>query len=54
MSIVTIGIPAYRDVPAETLEDYMRLAYHLGRRHTQHQFFLSIKSKSEQYRAMTS
>jgi 2-polyprenyl-3-methyl-5-hydroxy-6-metoxy-1,4-benzoquinol methylase len=51
MSIVTIGIPAYRDVPAETLEDYMRLAYHLGRRHTQHQFFLSIKSKSEQYRA---
>ena len=50
MSRVLIGIPCYDKVSSETLEDYSRLMYHLGRR-TKHDFFLAIKSKSEQFRA---
>lgn len=49
--VITIGIPCYQGVPAETLEDYMRFAYHLGRRYQEYDFFLAIKSKSEQFRA---
>ena len=48
---VMIGIPCYRDVAGETLEDYMRLAYYCGRRIPQHEFYLGIKTKSEQFRA---
>ncbi len=48
---ILIGIPAYSTVSAETLEDYMRFAYHLGRRYQEYDFFLGIKSKSEQFRA---
>jgi 2-polyprenyl-3-methyl-5-hydroxy-6-metoxy-1,4-benzoquinol methylase len=48
---ITIGIPCFADVPGEVLEDYMRFAYHLGRRYTEHEFFLAIKRKSEQFRA---
>jgi len=51
MSRVCIGIPCYRDVSAETLEDYMRFAYYCGRRIPEHDFMLAIKSKSEQFRA---
>jgi SAM-dependent methyltransferase len=48
---ILIGIPAYSTVSAETLEDYMRFAYHLGRRYQDYDFFLGVKSKSEQFRA---
>lgn len=48
---ITIGIPCYQNVCAETLEDYMRFAYALGRRYAEYDFFLAIKSKSEQFRA---
>ena len=47
---IMIGIPCYRDVAGETLEDYMRLAFHLGRR-TEHDYLVGIKTKSEQFRA---
>ena len=47
---IMIGIPCYRDVSGETLTDYMRLAYHLGRR-TEHDYLIAIKTKSEQFRA---
>lgn len=49
--IITIGIPCYDGVSAETLSDYMRFAYYLGRRYTEYDFYLAIKSKSEQFRA---
>jgi hypothetical protein len=48
---ILIGIPCYQNVSAETLEDYMRLAYYCGRRIPQHEFLLGIKSKTEQFRA---
>jgi len=48
---ICIGIPCYAGVPPETLEDYMRFAFHLGRRYTDYEFFLCIKGKSEQFRA---
>ena len=48
---ICIGIPCYSTVAAETLEDYMRFAYQLGRRYQEYDFFLCIKSKSEQFRA---
>lgn len=51
MNSITIGIPCYQNVPAETLEDYMRFAYYLGRRYPEWEFFLAIKSKTEQFRA---
>jgi len=47
---ILIGIPAYQNVSAETLEDYMRFAFYCGRR-TDHEFMIGIKSKSEQFRA---
>lgn len=49
--VVVIGIPCYQNAPAETLTDYMRFAYYLGRRYTEYDFFLAVKSKSEQFRA---
>ncbi len=51
MAKICIGIPAYQNVSTETLEDYMRFAYHCGRRLPEHDFILAIKSKSEQFRA---
>lgn len=53
MAKIVVGIPCYRDVAAETLQDYMRFAYYLGRRCPDHEFFLDIKTKSEQFRART-
>ena len=48
---VCIGIPCYSNVSPETLEDYMRFAFHIGRRLPQYDICLAIKSKSEQFRA---
>lgn len=48
---IMIGIPCYQNVPAETLDDYMRFAYYCGRRMPEHEFFIAIKSKTEQFRA---
>lgn len=48
---VVIGVPCYREVAPEILEDWMRFLYHLGRRVTQFDFCLAIKTKSEQFRA---
>jgi GT2 family glycosyltransferase len=48
---ICIGIPCYQNAPSETLEDYMRFAYHLGRRMVDYDFFLAIKPKFEQFRA---
>jgi len=49
--IIVIGIPCFAGVEAETLEDYMRFAYYLGRRYQEYNFALAIKSKTEQFRA---
>jgi len=51
MARICIGIPAYNNVAAETLEDYMRFAYYCGRRLPEHEFLLAIRTKSEQFRA---
>lgn len=48
---IMIGIPCYQSVPSETLDDYMRFAYYCGRRMPEHEFFIAIKSKTEQFRA---
>jgi len=48
---ILIGIPCYGDVPPEVLEDYMRFTFYLGRRLTEHDFLMGIKTKSEQFRA---
>ena len=42
---VCIGIPCFAGVSGETLEDYMRFAYHLGRRYQEFDFFMSIITK---------
>lgn len=51
---ICIGIPCYQNAPSDTLEDYMRFAYHLGRRMTEFDFLLAIKPKFEQFRARNS
>jgi 2-polyprenyl-3-methyl-5-hydroxy-6-metoxy-1,4-benzoquinol methylase len=48
---IVIGVPCYREVAPELLEDWMRFAYHCGRRMPGFDFFLAIKTKSEQFRA---
>jgi SAM-dependent methyltransferase len=48
---ICIGIPCYASVSPEVLEDYMRLAFHVGRRLPQYDVALAIKTKSEQFRA---
>lgn len=51
---IMIGIPCFHSVSPETLDDYMRFAFYLGRRMPEHEFFVAIKSKMEQYRARNS
>lgn len=51
MDRICIGIPCYDGVTADVLDDYMRFAFHLGRRFTEFEFAIAIKSKSEQFRA---
>lgn len=48
---ICIGIPCFQGVTHEVLDDYMRFAYHLGRRNTEYDFYLAIKPKSAQHRA---
>lgn len=48
---IVIGVPCYRDVSAEVVEDWMRFAFHCGRRLPHYDFSLAIKTKSEQFRA---
>lgn len=48
---IAIGVPCYREVAPEILEDWMRFAYYCGRRMPDYDFFLAIKTKSEQFRA---
>jgi len=48
---ILIGIPCYQNVSAQTLEDYMRMAFYFGRRYPEYDFYLHVKTKSEQFRA---
>lgn len=48
---IAIGIPCFAGVDYRVLEDYMRFAYYLGRRYPEHEFYLAIRGKIEQYRA---
>ena len=48
---VLLASPCYGKVDPEILEDWMRLAYHCGRRMPDYEFFIGIKTKSEQFRA---
>lgn len=51
---IFIGSPCYGDVSPDILEDWMRFAFHCGRRMPQYEFKLGIKTKSEQFRARNS
>ena len=51
MSRIFIGIPCFKGVDGDILEDYMRFAFSLGRRLPEHEFFLGIRQKMEQFRA---
>jgi len=48
---IYLGVLAYAGCSAETLQDYMRFAFYLGRRCQDYDFFLSVISKKEQFRA---
>lgn len=48
---ILLSSPCYSKVDPEILEDWMALAYHCGRRMPEYEFFLGIKSKTEQFRA---
>lgn len=48
---ICIGIPCFYGVDYRILEDYMRFAFHLGRRYQEFDFKLAIKGKKEQFRA---
>lgn len=48
---VCLGIPCFQSADFQVLEDYMRLAFHIGRRNPEIELMLGIKGKSEQFRA---
>lgn len=48
---ILIGVPCYGTVAPEVLEDWMLFAFHCGRRLPQFDFFIGIRTKSEQFRA---
>ena len=48
---ILLASPCYGKVDPEILDDWMRFAYHCGRRMPEYDFFIGIKSKSEQFRA---
>jgi 2-polyprenyl-3-methyl-5-hydroxy-6-metoxy-1,4-benzoquinol methylase len=50
-SRILLASPCFGKVDPEILEDWMALAYNCGRRMPEYDFFLGIKSKSEQFRA---
>ena len=47
---IFIGVPCYGTVAPDVLEDFARFLYNCGRR-TPHDYFLGIRTKSEQFRA---
>lgn len=49
--LIIIGVPCYDKVAPEILEDWMRWAYHLGRRMPAYDFQIGIVTKKEQFRA---
>jgi hypothetical protein len=49
--VIVIGVPCYGTVAPEILEDWMRFAFHCGRRMPDYDFHIAIKTKSEQFRA---
>ena len=51
MTRVVLGIPCFQTADFQVLDDYMRLAYHIGRRCPEIELFLGVKGKSEQFRA---
>ena len=51
---ICIGIVAYDGLDGQVAQDYMRLMFHLGRRHPEYEFQLAIRWKSEQFRARNS
>jgi len=48
---ILIGIPCYGDPANQVYEDHIRLMYYLGRRYPEIDFYLAVKTKSEQFRA---
>jgi hypothetical protein len=48
---ILLASPCYEKVDPEILVDWARFAYHCGRRMPEYDFFLGIKTKSEQFRA---
>jgi len=48
---IFVGMPCFDMVAPEVLEDFSRFAFYLGRRYSEYDFFLGIKTKSEQFRA---
>lgn len=48
---ICIGIVAYNGLDGQVADDYMRMLFHLGRRHQEYDFQLAIKDKTEQFRA---
>ncbi len=48
---ILLSSPCYGPVDPEILQDWMALTYHCGRRMPEYEFFLGIKTKSEQFRA---
>jgi SAM-dependent methyltransferase len=49
--LIVIGVPCYGMVAPELLEDWMRWAFHLGRRMPAYDFQIAIVTKKEQFRA---
>lgn len=49
--IITIGTICYNGVTPEVYEDHCRFWYYLGKRYPEHQFFMAMRSKMEQFRA---
>lgn len=48
---VCLGIPCFQTADFQVLDDYMRLAFHIGRRNPEIELMLGVKGKSEQFRA---
>ncbi len=48
---ILLASPCYDGLPREVSEDWMRFAYHCGRRIPEYEFFIGLKDKSEQFRA---
>ena len=51
MARIVIGMPCFGDVPSEIYEDHARMYAYFGKNYIDHDFYLAIKTKSEQFRA---